>query len=95
MIYEIAPLAEVKAKFSSFLKSSENGPVIVTKNGKPVAAIIAIGEDEDIERLLMAYSPKLQKILNDSWEEYRKTGGIPHDEFWKSIEEDSQDQGAT
>jgi prevent-host-death family protein len=31
---KIAPVAEIKAKFSAYLKASEEGPVIVTRNGK-------------------------------------------------------------
>ena len=34
---KIASVAEVKAKLSGYIKASKNGPVIVTKNGKPVA----------------------------------------------------------
>ncbi len=36
----IAPVAEIKACFSAYLKASTEGPVIVTKNGKPVAFIL-------------------------------------------------------
>jgi hypothetical protein len=31
----IAPVADVKARFSQYLQQSEKGPVIVTKNGDP------------------------------------------------------------
>ena len=31
----IASVADVKAKFSGYLKMSERGPVVVTKNGSP------------------------------------------------------------
>jgi prevent-host-death family protein len=35
----IASVADVKAKFSGYLKASEQGPVVVTKNGRPVAML--------------------------------------------------------
>ena len=43
---KIAPLAEVKAHFSEYVKKSATSPVIVTKNGRPVAAIVSAPEGE-------------------------------------------------
>jgi hypothetical protein len=45
-------------------------------------------EDEDeIDRLTMAYSPKLQKILTLARQQIKEHGGIPHDDFWKDVDE--------
>ena len=60
----IASVAEVKAKFSGFVRASKEGPVVVTKNGKPVAILLSMTDEEEIERLVLAYSPKFQQILN-------------------------------
>ncbi|MBW3540280.1 MAG: type II toxin-antitoxin system Phd/YefM family antitoxin [Planctomycetes bacterium] len=38
---KVASVAEVKSQFSAFLKASEAGPVVVTRNGRPVAVIVA------------------------------------------------------
>ena len=61
---KIASVADVKAKFSGYLKASEQGPVIVTKNGKPVAMLLSITDEDEIERMLLVYSPKFQNIQN-------------------------------
>lgn len=55
---KIAPVADVKSKFSAYLKESQKGPVIVTKNGTPVAAILAITDEQQLLRLLLDYAPK-------------------------------------
>ncbi len=48
---KIAPVAEVKAHFSEYVKACENGPVVVTRNGRPAVVMIAAGEsDEELER---------------------------------------------
>jgi len=52
----IVPVAEIKARFSAYLKGSEEGPVIVTRNRKPVAVLISVEDEEEIERLVLAYS---------------------------------------
>jgi prevent-host-death family protein len=84
---KIASIAEVKAKFSAYLKSSADGPVIVTRNGKPVAALISLEDNEDeIERLILAYSPKFQGLLQAAERQIAAGQGIPHETFWQEVE---------
>jgi len=61
---KIATIAEVKAQFSAFVNASAGGPVVVTRNGKPVAVLVGVEDEDEIERLLMAYSPRLRAILD-------------------------------
>ncbi len=89
----IASVAEVKAKFSAYVKASEEGPVIVTRNGRPAAVLLAIEDGDELERLILAYSPKFQAILNAGRREIRETGGIPHEEFWRQVEAETQPAG--
>lgn len=81
-----ASVAEIKAHFSAFLKASESGPVVVTRNGKPVAVIVGVQDEDEIERLLMAYSPRLQAILEASRQQIRAGEVLSHDEFWAEVE---------
>ncbi len=82
----IASVAEVKAQFSAFLKASEGGPVVVTRNRKPVAVLVGIQDEEEIERLLMTYSPRLRAILDRSRQQIREDDVIGHNEFWAEVE---------
>ena len=83
---KIASVADVKAHFSTFLKESKQGPVVVTKNGRPAAVLLSVEDEDEIERLTMAYSPKLQKILALARQQIKKQGGIPHEDFWKAVD---------
>src|SRR5436190_5438150 len=83
---KIATVAEVKAHLSAYLKESANGPVVVTRNGKAVAVLLAVTDDDELERLVLAHSPKFQAILEKSRRQIEKTGGIPHDVFWRDVE---------
>lgn len=83
---KIASVADVKAKFSSYLKTSEEGPVVVTKNGRPVAMLLSITDEEEIERLVLAYSPKFQSILEVAEQQIREGKGIKHEDFWQEVE---------
>lgn len=82
---KIASVAEVKARFSAFLKESEHGAVIVTRNGRPVAALVTVRDDDELERLVLAHSPRLQAILDDARRQIHEGSGIGHEEFWQEI----------
>jgi prevent-host-death family protein len=83
---KIASVADVKAKLSAYLKQSEEGPVVVTRNGKAVAVLLAVTDDDELERLVLAHSPRFQAILNESRRQIDQTGGIPHRQFWHKVE---------
>ena len=83
---KIAPVAAVKAQFSEYLRSSAEGPVVVTRHGKPVAVLLSIDDEEELERLVLAYTPRFQGILEAAREQIRETGGIGHEEFWQELE---------
>jgi len=82
----IAPVVEVKAKFSAYLEESKSGPIIVTKNGKAVAVLLAVEDDEEIERLILAYSPKFQAILQQGKGQIEAGESLGHEEFWEEVE---------
>ena len=82
---KFASIAEVKSQFSAFLKASGEGPVVVTRHGKAVAVIVGVPDEEVIERLLMAYSPRLQAILEVSRKQIREGETLGHEEFWQEV----------
>lgn len=86
----IASVADVKAKFSGYIKASEEGPVVVTKNGRPVALLLSVKDEEEIERLLLAYSPKFKNILHVAERQVREGKGIKHEDFWRDMEAETR-----
>jgi prevent-host-death family protein len=87
---KIAPIAEIKAHLSTYVKESEKGPIIVTKNGKPVAVLLGITDEEEIKRLVLAYSPKFQAVLARGRQQIKETGGIAHEDFWQEMEAEAE-----
>ncbi|MFN8504641.1 type II toxin-antitoxin system Phd/YefM family antitoxin [Kouleothrix sp.] len=86
---KIASVADVKANLSAYIKASEDELVVITKNGKPVAVLLPMKDDDELERLTLAYSRRFQTILQEAREQLRTTGGIPHDDFWREMEAES------
>ena len=89
----MASVADVKARLSTYLKETQEGPVIVTRNGKAVAVLVAVTDEDELERLVLAYSPKFQALLDKSRHQIDETGGIPHAEFCEVEAEGRKDAG--
>jgi prevent-host-death family protein len=86
---KIASLADVKAKFSAYVKSTSRSPVVITRNGKAVAAIIPLSDDEDLERLMLGYSPRLRAVLDKGQEQVRRGQSVSHEDLWKQVRKGS------
>lgn len=82
---KIASVADVKARLSSYLNESASGPVVVTRNGKAVAVLLGVDDDEELERILLAHSRKLRAILDAADRRLDAGAGIGHEEFWHKV----------
>src|SRR5262249_24425556 len=87
---KIASIADIKAHLSAYVKESESGPIVVTRNGKAVAVLLAVTDDDELERLVLAHSPKFQALLDKWRRQIEETGGIPHDQFWREVDAENQ-----
>jgi prevent-host-death family protein len=84
---KIAPLADVKAKLSAYVDSSErDGPVVITRNGKAVAVLIAPKDEDDLETLVLARSPRFLARIERARRSIRQGKGLPLEDFWKRVE---------
>ena len=83
---KIASVADVKAHFSAYLKASEEGPVVVTRYGKPAAVLLSVSDEEELERLMMAHSSRLQAILEAARKRIQAGAGVRNEEFWEDVE---------
>jgi prevent-host-death family protein len=86
----IASVAEMKAQLSAYVKASEQGPVVVTRNGKPVAVLLGVEHEDELERLVLAYSKRFRSVLEAARQQIREGGGIPHDQFWQEVEAEAE-----
>ncbi len=76
-------VVEIQAQFNRYLKDCQEGPVVITLSGKPIAVLLATPDEEELERLLLSYSPKFQAILTSAKQQITDGQGIPHEEFWR------------
>jgi prevent-host-death family protein len=83
---KIAALADVKAHLSAYVDECVNeGPIIITRNGKAAAVLLAPKDNDDLERLMLAHSRRFQSLLAKSRRSIKAGKGVSHDEFWKIV----------
>ena len=91
---KVVSLAEMKAKLSSYVDECRaTGPVVITRNGRAAAVLVAPHDDDHLEMMLIASSPKFQAMLARSRKSLNE-GGIPSEEFWKMVNERSKARAA-
>lgn len=91
----IAPLADVKARLSAYVDDcGAEGPVVITRNGKAVAVLLAPSDDDDLERLMLGRSPRFQALLNRSRQSIRKGKGLSEDAFWQAVRKRAEERKA-
>jgi antitoxin (DNA-binding transcriptional repressor) of toxin-antitoxin stability system len=83
---QIAPVAEMEMYFGTYLKQCQDGPVIVIEDGRPVAVLISVPEDDDLERLILAYTPRFRRLLDAAEQRIQQTGGVRHEDSWQSFD---------
>ncbi|HEX9670024.1 MAG TPA: hypothetical protein VGC93_11135 [Thermoanaerobaculia bacterium] len=54
---------------------------VLTRRGKPVAAVVPISPGVDLESFGLSHDPEFIEIINRSWEGYKKTGGTSLEEL--------------
>jgi PHD/YefM family antitoxin component YafN of YafNO toxin-antitoxin module len=60
--------------------------VVLTRNGKAVAVVIAPEDEDDLERLVISRSKRLQKLLRESREQIARGEVLTADEVFAHLE---------
>jgi prevent-host-death family protein len=72
---KIESIREVKTRFSRYVKElPQSGSVVITKNGRPCAALVPITEDTDLETLALSRSLRFWRLIDAAIERGRKQG---------------------
>ena len=77
---------ELQINASRILDKVKKGEdVVLTRLGKPEAALINLTEDE-LEEFLVLRHPTLLKELKSAYEEYLKEGGVTQEEMREKLQ---------
>ena len=81
---KIVEQAEAKASLAAYTIDIAQEPVIVTVNGKPVAALVAI-ENADLETVSLSTNPAFLALVERSRARHRTEGGFSADEMRRRL----------
>ncbi|MCB0052916.1 MAG: type II toxin-antitoxin system Phd/YefM family antitoxin [Caldilineaceae bacterium] len=84
---KLVPLSQVKDHFSAYIDESRESPIVVTRNGRPVAMIIAIEDEDDLDNMLLVHNQRFVQLLEEARERVHVTGSVSLAEFRKEIDE--------
>jgi len=82
-----ASAAKIAAQFNDYLEASRDQPVLITRNGKPVAVLLVVQDKAEAEQLAGGRSRSLRSIFEEAHEQIQAGGGIPRDQFWREVEQ--------
>jgi hypothetical protein len=51
-----------------------------------VAVLLAVEDEEELERLILAYSPKFQAIMRRGKAQIEAGESLSHEEIWEEVE---------
>jgi len=91
---KVASVADVEAHLSAYLtECAQEGPVVITRDGEAVAVLVVPVDEDDLERLVLARSPRFQALLNKSRQSIKAGKGLSRDEFWRAVRQRHHGQG--
>src|SRR5204863_7902032 len=94
-LMRIAPLADVKARWSAYLdECGVEGPIVITRDGKAVAVLLVPYDDNDLERLMLGRSPRFQALLDRSRRSIKKGNGLSEEAVWEAVRKRAQERRA-
>ncbi len=82
-----ASAAQIAAQFDDYLEASRSQPVLITRNRKPVAILLAVESKADAERFAVRGSVSLRSIFEEADEQLQSGRGVPNDRFWQEVEQ--------
>jgi prevent-host-death family protein len=78
-------ISKANLPLSDYTKKVKREPVIITKEGKPVAVLVSIN-NADIETVSLSNNPKFIALIERSRARQKSEGGISSEEMRRRLE---------
>ncbi len=81
---KIVEITEAKDTLAEYTSTILNEPLIVTSEGKPIAALVSL-ENTDWETISLSSNPEFIKLIEQSRLSRRQKGGISSEEMRRRL----------
>ncbi len=79
---KIENIREVRMKLSRLIRElPKTGSVVITKNGKPCAALMPVTEDTDLEVLALSQNKRFWRMFDAAYKRGEKEGWVDFDDL--------------
>jgi len=80
-------LSDATRSLADYAREAASEMVVVTENGKPVAALLSTANLEglDVESLSLNVNPRFQEVIRQSRERHARDGGLSPDEMRRRL----------
>ena len=82
---KIVPLAEVKNRFSAYVDAAKESAIVVTRNGKAVALLTPILDDDDLDTLLLTHDREFGRLVTQARERVQSGQYLNNTQFWREL----------
>ena len=73
-------ITEATAALKDYAERLTQGPIVVTRKGKAIAALVRL-QPSDLESLLVSESPAFKRIVRRSRVSYKRGGGLTREQL--------------
>lgn len=73
-------LTEATGALKEYAKELTKGPIVVTRKGKAIAALVRV-HPSDLESLLVSESPVFKRVIRRSRASYKRSGGLTREQL--------------
>ena len=77
-------ISKAKRSLASYSRKVRKEPVVVTSNGKPIAALVAI-QNADMETVVLSNNPHFLALIQRSRSRQKSEGGISTEELRRRL----------
>ncbi|MEK6571161.1 MAG: type II toxin-antitoxin system prevent-host-death family antitoxin [Bacteroidota bacterium] len=77
-------ISKARRSLASYSKKARKEPMVVTANGKPIAALIGI-QNADMETVALSDNPRFLALIERSRQRHKSEGGISGEEVRRRL----------
>jgi prevent-host-death family protein len=77
-------IAQATSPLAEYVRAAARDPVIVTDEGRPIAAVLSI-ENADAETVALSTNPTFLALIERSYERWKREGGISTEEMRRRL----------
>jgi len=69
----------------AYIDAARESAIVVTRNGKPVALLTPILDDDDLDSLLLTHDRRFTRLLAQARERVQAGRYLTNEQFWREL----------